>query len=84
MEENNDLGEFSESITLAQLRKFYKKFKNYADDTPISFEMLMVAFFPTMFNNIQEFGTKKYIKGYNQGLEDAKNENKGNNGRVLH
>ena len=79
MEENKTLGEFSESITLAKLRKFCKKLKNYDDDMPISFEMLMVAFFPKMFDNIMDFAHQCYAKGYIQGKEEAENENKGNN-----
>lgn len=75
-EQEQVLGEYSEHITVAQLRKFYKKFKNYPDDTPISFETLMVAFFPKMFDNIMNYARQCYTNGYMQGfMEEKKDEN---------
>ena len=87
--DKNELEENSISITLTQLKKFCNNCsKVYEftddDDVQVSFELIIGSLFPTILDNIKIFGTKKYIQGYTQGLEDAKNENKGNNGRVLH
>lgn len=91
MEEKNtnELGEHSLTIKLDKLKKFCDHCSqeyNFIDDSEVevSFECIIGSLFPIVMDNIRAFGTEKYIKGYNQGLEDAKNEDQGNNGRVLH
>lgn len=90
MEENvKELGEHSLSITLGKLKKFCDvcgKANTDIDDEEIeiSFECIIGSLFPIVMDNIRQFGTEKYIKGYNEGFEDGWNANQGNNGRVLH
>lgn len=71
-----------DKIKLRHLRKIVDKMKEFSGDTDITFEFLLVACFPTIWNNIKEAMNKKYTEGYIQGLEDGKktgllnNENK--------
>ena len=71
-----------DKIKLKHLRKIVDKMKELPGDTDITFEFLLVACFPTIWNSIQETMNKKYTEGYIQGLEDGKktglldNENK--------
>ena len=71
-----------DKIKLRHLRKIVDKMKEFSGDTDITFEFLLVACFPTIWNNIKEGMNKKYTEGYIQGLEDGKktgvlnNENK--------
>lgn len=63
------------TVPLKQLRKLTKKFKEYTEDTPITLTMVLVALFPTVWDNIKDYATECYAKGYIQGQKDAQNEN---------
>lgn len=59
---------------LGQLRKIVKKMDEHPDNTEVSFEFLLTALFPSVWNSIQEEMRKQYTRGYLQGKEDSKNE----------
>jgi hypothetical protein len=59
---------------LGQLRKIVKKLDKLDDNTDITFEFLLTALFPSVWNNIQEEMRNQYTRGYLQGKEDSKNE----------
>ena len=58
-------------VPLSHLRKIADSLKDKPDDMPLSFEFLMSAFFPVVFNNIQAHMKKMFNDGYVQGLKDA-------------
>lgn len=65
-------------IPLSRLRKLVRNMSKSPDDMPITFEFLMTACFPTIWNTIQEYMKDCYTKGYIAGKEDAEkvdNEN---------
>lgn len=76
--QKNDLGEQSVSIPLLQLRKLTNRLENFPDDTKISFEFVLTALFPSIFENVKKFGTEQFMKGYNEGFHDGYDKNKGN------
>ena len=57
-------------IPLEALRRMLERMKDMPDDTPITFEFICTAFFPTIFNNVQE----KINEAYTQGYMDCKNK----------
>lgn len=59
-------------IPLSRLRHITKKMKHFDDETPLSFEFIMTAFFPTVYNNIKAQLNQQYTLGYIQGCEDTK------------
>lgn len=59
-------------VPVSQLRKLVQKTQMLEDDTPISFELVMTALFPTVYQNIQKYSNDCYTSGYLQGLKDAK------------
>ena len=56
-----------------------KAVEQFSDDTPISFEYVLMALFPSVWTNIQEALKDAYTKGYIQGKEEGRNEAKGDN-----
>ncbi len=67
-------------IPLSRLRHITKKMKHFNDETPLSFEFIMTAFFPTVYNNIKAQLNKQYTLGYIQGRNDEKNGVEDNTG----
>lgn len=59
---------------LGQLRKVISKLELLKDDTEITFEFLMTAFFPSIWQNIQEEMRRQYTLGYIEGQQEVKNE----------
>lgn len=68
----NELSQITTS--LGKLRKLAATMKDKPDDTPLSFEFILLAFFPTVWSNIQSAFSDYYTKGYIEGLKE--NENK--------
>ena len=64
----------------------YKKIKDFInemnceDDTPIPVMYLIQALYPKAFKQFQENFRTNYTKGYLQGREDERTENKGISG----
>lgn len=67
---------------MSNLTVDYKRIKNFInelnckDDTPIPIMYLIQALYPQAFKQFQENFRANYTKGYIQGREDEKNENK--------
>lgn len=59
---------------LGKLRKLAASMKDKPDDTPLSFEFILLAFFPTVWSNIQSAFQNYYTQGYIAGLKE--NEDK--------
>ena len=59
-------------VPLSLLRRINKKMKQYSDDTPLSFEFIMTAFFPSVYQNILAQIRASFNEGYKKGLEDAR------------
>lgn len=71
---------YVDPIPLSRLRKVVNQMKLYSDETPISFEYIMTAFFPSVWENVKNYGKDCYTEGYAQGLKEGKeNEDKGIN-----
>ena len=70
-------------VPVSQLRKITEKTKLLAPDAKISLEFVLMALFPTVWNNVMKYGNDCYTQGYIQGLNDGKelkeDEDKGNN-----
>ncbi len=71
----------SMTIPMGKLRHFVKKMESLDDEAPLSFELIMTAFFPNAWHNIQKYSNDCYMSGYFAGKKAAEeeNENKGNN-----
>ena len=65
-------------IPLRAVRRMCEKFKDMDDSTPLTFEFILTAFFPSVYRNIMDEINKQYTKGYVQGREDTLNESKTN------
>lgn len=63
------------SIPLSHVRRVVNSLKLLPDETKISFEYILSAFFPTVWTNIKKAMNDCYTKGYINGLKDGKNEN---------
>lgn len=68
------------SVPVKKVRHFVEKMESLDDEAPISFEMIMVAFFPNAWENIRKYSNDCYMSGYFAGKAAAeeKNEDKGN------
>lgn len=66
------------TVAVSTLRKFTEKLAMMNPDTKITLEMVMVALFPYVYTNIEEYAKKCYTAGYLQGKEESEHENKGN------
>lgn len=65
------------NVSKLQIEKMYKAIKNLPEETPISFEFILTALFPTVWDNIQKTMRDYYTKGYIEGLKEGKeNESK--------
>lgn len=71
------LNEFVPAIPLRRLRKITEQFKGMDNDTPISFEFIMTAFFPTVWENIQNYCRLNFEEGFKAGRGDLNYEDKG-------
>lgn len=67
------------TITVGKLRNFLKKIENLKDEDTVTFEFVLTALFPTVFQNIQKYTNDCFRRGYAQGRRDEKNDNKGTN-----
>lgn len=67
---SNELSQIQ--TTLGKLRKLTATMKDKPDDTPLSFEFMLLAFFPTVWSNIQSAFSDYYTKGYIAGLNEDK------------
>lgn len=61
-------------VPLSQLRKMVDKTSLLPDDTLLSLELILTAFFPTVWKNIEQYSNDCYTNGYLQGLSE-RNEN---------
>ena len=74
----SDLKDFVPEIPLRRLRKITKQFDGMDDSTPISFEFMMTPFFPSVWNNIQDYCRANWEEGFKAGrglLNDSKTDN---------
>lgn len=63
------------TVTMGRIRRFVEKFKLLNDDDPITFEQILIAFFPNAWHNIQQYSNDCYMEGYLAGrAEGEKNE----------
>ena len=60
------------SVPLHHLNKVVEGINKQIKDksTPISFEFIIASLFPSAMDNIKDFGTKKFIEGYNSRNEE--------------
>lgn len=81
LNKDKNINDLIEPINLGHLRKIIKSLEALPDTAKISFEYLLTATFPSVWNNVKEFGNKCYTEGYIQGSteKDKKDENSGNN-----
>lgn len=63
-------------VPLSKLKALVKRMRNMSDDTEITFEFLMTALFPTIFESVRSYMKDCYTAGYQAGLEAGKNEEK--------
>lgn len=73
---NKKLNDTIPPITLGHLKKIINNMKVQTDEAPISFEFLLTATFPTVWDNIMEYAKECYTNGYAQALKEMKDENK--------
>ena len=67
-------------IPLSRLRKITAQFKDMAPDTPISFEFMMTAFFPSVYENIIAYAKECFTQGFRQGRKERdRDETEGTN-----
>ena len=64
------------TVPLSRLRKMTDTLKDKPDTTQLSFEFILLAFFPTAWARIKEAFHDYYTKGYIAGLAGQKNEAK--------
>ena len=67
------------TVPARQVRKLAQAIENLKDEDTITLEFVLTATFPTVWKNIQKYSNDCYTSGYLAGLEDGRNENKGNN-----
>lgn len=78
----NDIPDTEHSIqptTIGKLRRVLKSLTNRPDDTELSFEYMMTAFFPKVYRNVMDYGKDCYMKGYLAREAELKDENQGTN-----
>lgn len=61
-------------ITMARLRKVVNNLSEQPDSAKLSFEFMMMTFFPKAWDHIQDEMSKQYTLGYIAGKEEQ-NEN---------
>lgn len=54
-------------VPLSRLRNIINKFEGKDPQTKISFEFLIGSCFPTIYENINEYIVKEYMRGYTDG-----------------
>ena len=64
------------TVPAAQIHKLAAKVTDPL--TPVSLQFVLTMLFPTVWKNIEKYAMDCYTNGYIQGLEDGKNEVKGN------
>ena len=75
MEDKNE--RLSMTVPLGKIRHFVERMERLENETPISFELVLMAFFPTAWDNVRKYSNDCYMSGYLAGKKDAeeKNEN---------
>lgn len=66
--------EISMTIPMKNVRHFVEKMKNLEDSTPISFELILTAFFPNAWKNIQKYSNDCYMQGYFDGKKSVEED----------
>ena len=69
------MSEITDFVTYEKFRKVADSLSHLDPEAHISFEYIMTAFFPTIYNNVISTIKDSYTKGYIAGL----NENQRNN-----
>ena len=69
--EENPIGDF---IPVSRLRRITELFKDCEPQEKVTFEFLIASCFPRIYENINERLTETYIKGYNQGAKDERDQ----------
>lgn len=64
-------------VELGRIRRIVDKFINEPDETKVTFEFVMTAFFPSIYNNVKNTINQAYTAGYIQAT--LENENKSEN-----
>ena len=59
------------TVPMGRIRRFVKKMENLDDKDQIKFEMVMVAFFPDAWNNIQRYSNDCFMEGFIAGKKSA-------------
>lgn len=64
-----------DTVSLRTLRAFNEKFSSLPDEQELSFEVVMLAFFPNAYRRMQKYASDCYTQGYIAGrAEGEKNE----------
>lgn len=66
-----------QSIPLSHLRKIVSKMHDLPPETPISFEYLLTATFPKIWDNVLVAFEREHMEGIKEGIEYGKNQTKG-------
>ena len=67
------------TVSVGKLRKLMQKIEELTDEDTVTFEFILTALFPTVWDNISKYSNDCYTSGYLAGLKDGKNDNKGVN-----
>lgn len=59
-------------VPMSRVRKFVEKNEMLTDETHITFEFMMSAFFPTIYQSVMKYGNDCYTRGYLDGLKKGK------------
>ena len=58
------------TVPKSQVEKLFKSLKNCPDDTPVTFEYVLMCLFPSVWYNIENAITNAYTQGYIQAQEE--------------
>ena len=63
------------TVPMGRIRRFVKKMETLDDKEQIKFEMIMVAFFPDAWNNIQRYSNECFLEGFRAGRASMEKKN---------
>ena len=63
-----DINENMPTVPMKRIRHLTETLRDVHDDTPISFQLVLTALFPTIWQNIERTMNDKYTEGFLEGL----------------
>lgn len=66
--ENKEIKQIT--VPKSKVEKLLKSLKDCADDTPVTFEYILMCLFPTVWTNIQKALKDAYMNGYLQAKQE--------------